>query len=54
MGKLYTDAGGTTGTIRAFVRGGNWNYGAYAGAFALPLSNAPTNTHSSIGFRCSR
>ena len=38
----------------AFLRGGNWNNGANAGAFTLNLNNAPTNTNNNIGFRCAR
>lgn len=37
----------------AFLRGGNWNNGANAGAFALNLNNGPSNTNTNIGFRCS-
>ena len=33
----------------AFLRGGGWNRGADAGAFALHLGNAPSNNY---GFRC--
>jgi len=36
----------------AFLRGGNWNNGANAGAFTLNLNNAPSNTNTNIGFRC--
>ena len=38
----------------AFLRGGNWNNGANAGAFTLNLNNAPGNTNNNIGFRCAR
>ena len=37
-----------------FIRGGNWNNGANDGAFTLNLNNAPSNTNTNIGFRCSR
>lgn len=40
--------------IAAFNRGGNWNNGANAGVFSLNLNNAPSNSNSSIGFRCAR
>jgi len=36
----------------AFIRGGNWNNGANAGAFTLNLNNAPENSNTNIGFRC--
>lgn len=38
----------------AFIRGGNWNNGAIAGAFTLNLNNAPTDTNTNIGFRVAR
>lgn len=41
-------------TAAGFIRGGNWNNGANDGAFALNLNNAPSNTNTNIGFRCSR
>ena len=52
VGRIYSDAG-DTGT-RAFRRGGNWTDTSRAGVFALDLSTAPTNTGTSIGFRCVR
>jgi len=36
----------------AVQRGGNWNNGANAGALSVNLNNAPSNTNSNIGFRC--
>lgn len=36
----------------AVQRGGNWNNGANAGAMSVNLNNAPSNTNSNIGFRC--
>jgi hypothetical protein len=38
----------------ALVRGGTWNGGADAGVFALFASNGPSNSSSSLGFRCGR
>lgn len=38
----------------AFLRGGNWNNGANAGAFTLNLNNSPANSNENIGFRCAR
>ncbi len=32
-------------------RGGNWNNGSEAGAFALNLNNERSNSNSNIGFR---
>jgi len=39
--------------LAAVIRGGSWNNGADAGVFSANLNNAPTNTNSNIGFRCS-
>jgi len=36
----------------AVQRGGNWNNGANAGALSVNLNNAPSNSNSNIGFRC--
>jgi len=33
------------------IRGGNWNNGSRAGAFALNLNNARSNANTNIGFR---
>jgi len=41
-------------TLRAFTRGGYWNYGASAGVFTLRLNPAPGSTGTTIGFRCAR
>lgn len=35
-----------------FIRGGNWNNGTNAGAFALNLNNTTDNRNNNIGFRC--
>ena len=51
VGQIYTDVG-TANTIRAFRRGGHWNLGASAGAFALYLYSAPSLTSTHFGFRC--
>lgn len=37
-------------TVRAAIRGGNFNNGADAGVFALNLNNAPSNANYNIGF----
>ena len=39
---------------RSFLRGGGWSTGSNAGLFTLSLSNAPSNTYNSVGFRCAR
>lgn len=37
----------------AIVRGGNWNYGAQAGPFAIDASYQPNYANNdNIGFRC--
>lgn len=41
-------------TAAGFIRGGNWSNGATDGAFTLNLNNAPSNSNTNIGFRCSR
>ena len=38
----------------AFIRGGSWLNGSVDGPFALSLNDAPSNTYSYLGFRCSR
>jgi hypothetical protein len=47
-GRLYPYTSGG-----AALRGGFWGDGTNAGAFALGLNNVPSNTFTSIGFRCS-
>jgi len=37
----------------AFLRGGDWYGGAFAGAFALHLGNGPSFTDAGFGLRCS-
>lgn len=53
---LATDAGAGSLLLaaRAFIRGANWNNTSNAGVFTLNLNNAPSNTNTNIGFRCSR
>ena len=45
----YNGAGGVPA---AFIRGGYWDYGAYAGSFALGLSYGPSYSSPYFGFRC--
>ena len=54
MGSIYTREGDASASVSAFLRGGNWNNGANAGAFALNLNNGPSNWNWNIGFRCTR
>ena len=48
------DTKGEETSYAAFVRGGNWVFGANAGVFALSLRLAPSSTDYDIGFRCCR
>jgi len=58
--KLYTSANGIgqyygcTVDGNAFLRGGLWYSGAYAGVFALGLDCSPARAGEYIGFRCAR
>ena len=54
VGRIYTDVGDVSGSVRAFIRGGSWLYGASAGAFALSLGPAPPYVITFVGFRCAR
>ena len=56
MGRIYADVNDVnpSGTTHAFIRGGRWDYGALAGAFALNLNNSPANSNYNIGLRCVR
>ena len=54
LGKIYINTSNGSSANRAFLRGGNWGDGADAGVFALLLSDSPTSTRTSIGFRCAR
>jgi formylglycine-generating enzyme required for sulfatase activity len=47
MGKYYA---GTSGG--AAIRGGRWNRGTNAGAFALALNHSSSYSYTNIGFRC--
>jgi hypothetical protein len=51
IGQIYSS---NTATVYAFRRGGDWPGGSFDGVFALYLYDAPSNTHSDVGFRCSR
>ncbi|MFH0831864.1 MAG: hypothetical protein V1886_03295 [archaeon] len=43
---------GCTANGNAFLRGGHWGSGAYAGVFNLYLDGAPSYVNSDFGFRC--
>jgi formylglycine-generating enzyme required for sulfatase activity len=42
----------TNGLPVAALRGGSWDTGTNAGAFAVSLSSGPSDWDTSIGFRC--
>lgn len=39
-------------TLRALIRGGNWNNSVNAGGWTVNGNNSPRNANSNIGFRC--
>ena len=43
---------GCTSGGNAFLRGGYWDAGVYAGVSALYLDSAPSSSTTSVGFRC--
>jgi formylglycine-generating enzyme required for sulfatase activity len=49
----YSDLNMNDGDTKAVQRGGDWTNGARPGVFSMDLSDAPSNSHTSIGFRCS-
>jgi formylglycine-generating enzyme required for sulfatase activity len=51
-GRAAGPAGYANGLPAAALRGGSWTNGTQAGAFALNVGNAPSNSNNSIGFRC--
>ncbi|HPO75387.1 MAG TPA: hypothetical protein PLL80_02160, partial [Candidatus Pacearchaeota archaeon] len=55
VGKIWSYGDGEIATTnRAFRRGGYWNHGAEAGAFALSLGDVPSASNNTLGFRCAR
>ena len=52
VGRIYTDVGDTSGSIRGFIRSGYWGGGANSGAFTLYLQLAPSPGGAGNGFRC--
>ena len=51
IGKYY---GGAAAGQRGFRRGGGWGSGADGGVFTLYLDSVPSDTITSLGFRCAR
>ena len=64
-GQIYTDSNCAYSSIEgnetcgvgdhyyhAFLRGGGWDGGAYAGLFTLSLAFSPSHSHTHFGFRC--
>ncbi|MDD5639229.1 MAG: SUMF1/EgtB/PvdO family nonheme iron enzyme [Candidatus Pacebacteria bacterium] len=45
---------GCTANGNVLLRGGYWNSGAYAGVFALGLTESSSNFYITVGFRCVR
>lgn len=54
LGEIYSDGTSTNAGQYGFLRGGGWNIGGSAGAFALYLSLSPAYAGAIIGFRVSR
>ena len=56
IGRIYidTNTASPSGDIHAFLRGGGWDRGAYAGVFTLDLGTSPAYSRASVGFRCAR
>ncbi|MDD3940402.1 MAG: hypothetical protein PHQ01_02400 [Candidatus Pacebacteria bacterium] len=54
VGRIYTysDVSDASSTVYAFLRGGSWNDGSYAGAWTLFLYHTPGVSSAIIGFRC--
>jgi len=52
IGQLFSNYGGAT--ANAFLRGGDWNRGSYAGVLYLLLNYSPTSQSTLLGFRVSR
>jgi len=54
IGRIYTysNSGDTDTTEYAFLRGGAWNSGSYAGLLALDLGNVPGSAGNGRGLRC--
>ena len=50
VGRIYYKS--SDSTARAFMRGGRWDSGSDAGAFAFAIEEAPSGSSTDIGFRC--
>jgi formylglycine-generating enzyme required for sulfatase activity len=53
-GRIYSDGTATNNTNYAFLRGGYWGSGTYAGVLTLVLNYGPGSSYSNVGFRCGR
>jgi formylglycine-generating enzyme required for sulfatase activity len=51
-GRAHNGIAYTNGLPAAAIRGGNWNNGTEAGAFALYLTSGPSDVGPSVGARC--
>jgi prepilin-type N-terminal cleavage/methylation domain-containing protein len=54
IGRIYSDGTATNNSTYAFLRGGSWYFGSYAGVEALNLNVGPGYTYDPVGFRCAR
>ena len=54
VGQVYTYGSGANQATTVFIRGGNWDYGSYAGPFTLYLNWVTGSTAGNVGFRCAR
>ncbi|HOR69625.1 MAG TPA: hypothetical protein PL095_02885, partial [bacterium] len=53
-GRIYSSGAPNNSNTYVFLRGGNWDYGTYAGVLALYLNDGTSSTYSDVGFRCAR
>ncbi|MDD3975735.1 MAG: hypothetical protein PHN22_01035, partial [Candidatus ainarchaeum sp.] len=51
IGVFYSDRGDNMGD-RAFLVGGYWSIGSYAGVLSRHLNTGPSSRYSYFGFRC--
>jgi hypothetical protein len=53
-GRGRKDEGWWRDKRECFLRGGNWNNGSNAGAFAANLNWSGSTSNNNVGFRCAR
>ncbi len=53
LGSIYIREGDASASVSVLLRGGRWDNGADAGAFALSLSRGLSRWYWDLGFRCS-